>query len=102
MPHLIQLYIRQVIIGYAISAVFVALLLGFNVVNLWGLVSGSSIGWLAVLMLWFFNGIVFAGVQFALALPTGHGDDDETRGKRDPVTAPVCDAVPVHVSVKRG
>lgn len=71
MPHLIHVYIRQVIIGYAISAAFVALLLWLNVANLWHLVTHVDVGWVAVLMLWVFNGIVFAGVQFALALPSG-------------------------------
>ncbi|PWR04681.1 hypothetical protein DKT77_00285 [Meridianimarinicoccus roseus] len=99
MPHLVKLYIRQVLIGYAISAAFVAMLMVFNVANLWHLVSGSSIGWLAVLMLWVFNGIVFAGVQFALSLPKGHGDDTG-RGRRDPVHVPLAEPVPVRVRAR--
>ncbi|MEP1327183.1 hypothetical protein [Pseudophaeobacter sp.] len=65
MPKLVKLYIKNVIIGFAIAAGFVAMLLWFNVMNLWGLVSQSSDGILAVFLLWFMNGIVFAGVQFA-------------------------------------
>jgi len=65
MPKLVQLYIKNVLIGFAIAAAFVAMLLWFNVMNLWGLVSQSSDGLLAVFLLWFMNGIVFAGVQFA-------------------------------------
>jgi hypothetical protein len=94
MPHLIKLYIRQVAIGYAISAAFVALLLVFNVANLWSLISGSPVGWLACLMLWLFNGIVFAGVQFALALPKGHGADDD-RGRGSTVPLFLAEPVPV-------
>lgn len=99
MPYLVRLYIRQVIIGYAISAGFVALLLASNVANLWHLVSTSNIGWLAVLMLWVFNGIVFAGVQFALSLPKGHGEDDNDQKGRS-ITVPVYleQAVPIRVT----
>jgi len=95
MPHLVKLYIRQVVVGYAISAAFVAALLAFDVANLWSLISGSPVGWLAALMLWVFNGIVFAGVQFALALPKGHGDDGDDRGRRDALLVLLAEPVPV-------
>ncbi|WP_171239491.1 hypothetical protein [Ruegeria sp. HKCCA5491] len=65
MPKLIRLYITQVAWGFAISAVFVGVLLAFNVANLRSLITGSDIGLVALLMIWFMNGIVFAGVQFA-------------------------------------
>jgi len=65
MPELIKLYIRSVAIGFGIAAAFVALLLWTNTMGLGDLVSGSSAGALAIFMLWFMNGIVFAGVQFA-------------------------------------
>ncbi|MEM1361731.1 MAG: hypothetical protein AAGF94_08450 [Pseudomonadota bacterium] len=69
MPKLIKVYIRQVMVGFLLSAIFVSALLALNVANLWHLVTHVGVGWIAVLMLWIFNGIVFAGVQFALALP---------------------------------
>ncbi|MBQ4826287.1 hypothetical protein J4729_17260 [Leisingera sp. HS039] len=68
MPELVKMYIRNVVIGFGIAAVFVAMLLWFNVMNLWGLVSTSDAGLLAVFLLWFMHGIVFAGVQFAWAV----------------------------------
>jgi len=68
MPKLIKLYILHVIIGFAIAAAFVAMLLWFNVMNLWHLISTSDVGVLAVVILWFAHGIVFAGVQFAWAV----------------------------------
>lgn len=68
MPALVKLYIRNVLLGFAIAAAFVGLLLWFNVMNLWSLVTGSDSGLLAVFILWFMNGIVFAGVQFAWAV----------------------------------
>ncbi|TDK51751.1 hypothetical protein [Antarcticimicrobium luteum] len=81
MPKLIKLYIRNVLIGFAIAAAFVAMLLWFNVMNLWHLVSGSDVGILAVVVLWFAHGIVFAGVQFAWAvMAMAEPDDSGPRG----------------------
>ncbi len=68
MPKLIRLYITQVALGFVISAVFVAVLLLLNVANLRHLITGSDIGFIALGMIWFMNGIVFAGVQFAYAI----------------------------------
>ena len=82
MPQLIRLYITQSIIGFGLSAVLVALLLWFNVANLWHLVTHTEAGLLAVFMLWLFNGIVFAGAQFAIAIMGMADDDDTPRGGR--------------------
>lgn len=68
MPALVRMYIRHVLIGFAIAAVFVAALLWFNIGNLWHLVSTSPVGWMAAAMLFFANAIVFSGVQFAIAV----------------------------------
>jgi len=100
MPHLVKLYIRQVIIGYLVAAAFVGMLMVFNVANLWSLVSGSPVGWLALLMLWLFNGVVFAGVQFALALPRGTEDDDN-KGRRAPMPVTLSQAIPVRAQDRR-
>lgn len=96
MPKLVRLYIQQVLIGFAISAVFVGVLLWFNVANLWHLISGSNIGIIAAIMLWFANGIVFAGVQFAMTIMRMGEDDTPKGGKRQPamVQEPVAIAVP--------
>ncbi|OUS22208.1 hypothetical protein A9Q95_04105 [Rhodobacterales bacterium 59_46_T64] len=86
MPKLIRLYITHCAIGFAISAAFVSMLLWFNIANLWHLVSHSPSGILAVLVLWVSNGIVFAGVQFAIAVMRLKDDDTGPRsGKRQPV-----------------
>lgn len=68
MPKLIRLYITQVAIGFVVAAVFVGLLLALNVANLRHLITGSESGLIALGMIWFMNGIVFAGVQFAWAI----------------------------------
>lgn len=68
MPELIRLYIRHSLIGFGISAIFVAMLLYFNVQNLWTLIAQDKAAILAVFILWFFNGALFAAVQFAYAV----------------------------------
>lgn len=82
MPKLVQMYIRHVLIGFAISAVFVAGLLYLNVANLWHLISTSDLGWVAVLMLFMFNGIVFAGVQFGISVMRMAEDDTPAGGRK--------------------
>ena len=89
MPKLVRLYIVNVAIGFGIAAAFVGMLLWFNVANLWHLVSHSGMGWLAVVILWVANGIVFAGVQFAIAvMGMGEDDDEGPRGGKRQHTAP--------------
>lgn len=89
MPRLVRLYIKQVLIGFGLSAVFVSALLYTNVGNLWHLISTSDIGWIAVTMLFMFNGIVFAGVQFAIAVMRMEHDDTPKGGKRVPVATDI-------------
>lgn len=97
MPKLISLYIRQVAIGFAISAAFVAMLLYFNVANLWHLVSSSSEGVLAVVVMWVLNGIVFAGVQFGIAIMRMKDDGQPGGGKRSALPVMLADPVPVKI-----
>lgn len=80
MPKLIRLYITQVALGFVISAAFVGVLLAFNVANLRHLITGSDIGLIALLMIWFMNGIVFAGVQFAYAIMSMAEKPNRPRG----------------------
>ncbi len=102
MPKLIKLYITQVIIGFGLSAAFVALLLWFNVANLWHLVSHTDGGVLAVVILWVFNGIVFAGVQFSIAIMRLARDADDHGGGGRRNAIPVALAEPVPVRVRKG
>ncbi|WP_420916470.1 hypothetical protein [Pseudophaeobacter leonis] len=64
--------------------------------NLWGLVSQSSDGILAVFLLWFMNGIVFAGVQFAYVIMSMAGNDGGPR-RGTPV---VSQLKPIRVAVE--
>lgn len=90
MPKLVRLYITHVLIGFALSAVFVAALLYMNVANLWHLISTSDMGWVATIMLFMFNGIVFSGVQFAFVIMRmGNEDKTPKGGKRIPVATDI-------------
>lgn len=105
MPKLVRLYITQVLIGFGIAAAFVAMLLWFDVAGLWHLVSHDKAGVLAVIVLWFANGIVFAGVQFAIAIMRmAEPDDGPKGGTRAPVidfSRPLQAEAPVHKAEKR-
>ncbi len=85
MPKLIRLYIANVAIGFALAGAFVGLLLWLDVAGLRHLILGTSMGWLGGLMLWAFNGVVFAGVQFGIAvMRMAEREDDPPRGLREP------------------
>ncbi len=96
MPELVRLYIKNVILGFGLSALFVGALLYMNVGNLWHLISTSPIGWMALSMLLFFNGAVFAGVQFAMTVMRMEEQDDEPKGG---TRVPVATDIPARVAV---
>ena len=102
-PDLIKLYIKSCLIGFVLAAVFVGLVLWFDVAGLGHLIAGSDIGIMAVIVFWILNGIVFAGVQFAIAVMTmaeGDDDDDETRGGRM-MPVYLAEPIPVRVSDRK-
>ena len=100
LPRLVKLYIQQVAIGFALSAVFVGLLVGFNVAHLRDLMLATEGGFIAAFMLFFFNGLVFAGVQFAISIMRmGNPDDKGPKGGR---RAPVATRTPARVRVSAG
>lgn len=97
MPRLVRVYITQCLIGFGIAALFTAGLIAFDVMGLKHLVLGSSDGILGGFLIFFSNGIVFAGVQFAITIMR-MGEKDEPRGgTRLPLRAA---PVPVEVSVE--
>lgn len=89
MPKLIRFYIINCIIGFTLSAIFVTAIMWFNVANLWHLVSGSDIGLMAIVVFWVLNGIVFAGVQFGVAVMLMADRDDNDDGPRRGMLIPV-------------
>lgn len=80
MPELIRLYIRSVMIGFALSAAFGAVLIWQDVMGIGHLILGSPVGWIAALMMFVFNGIIFASVQFGLRVMLMAEDDDTPKG----------------------
>jgi hypothetical protein len=100
MPKLIRLYIVNSAIGFAVALAFVVGLVALDVANLRHLILGTPMGWLAGLMMVMANGVVFAGVQFAIAvMRLAEPEDSPPGGTRQPLVL-----VPVRVtaSVKRG
>lgn len=82
MPKLVRLYIQSVAIGFALSVGFVVALVVMDVAGLQRLILGDM-GWVAALMMIMFNGVVFSGVQFAIAIMRLAEDDDQgPRGGR--------------------
>lgn len=99
MPQLVRMYIRHVLIGYALAAAFTGLLLWTNVGNLWHLVTHTSEGPLAAFLLFMFNGIVFSGVQFGIAIM--RMADDKGSGGKPRRVVPEMVTVPVPVERRR-
>ena len=91
MPDLVRLYVRSGIVGFALSAAFTTGLVWWDVAGIGRLILGSDIGWIAVAMMVFFNGIVFAAVQFAvriMGMAEDHGRPQGGHRARTPVLAP--------------
>jgi hypothetical protein len=94
MPKLIRLYIVNVLIGFAIALAFVVGLVWLDVGNLRHLILETSSGPLAFVLLVLSNGVVFAGVQFGIAVMRLAGDDSGPRGGR---SVPLRGLTPVRV-----
>lgn len=101
MPKLIKLYIVNVAYGFVLSVVFLGLLLWQDVAGLRHLILETELGWVAAIMMIVMNGVVFAGVQFAIAVMRMAEDPEgPTRGTKAPDTARMLQAVPVKASAR--
>lgn len=99
MPDHIRMIVKHAAIGFAISAAFTAMLLWFNVGNLWHLVTHTTEGPIAVAMLVIFGTITFGSVQIGYAIMSmGEENDDPEGGHRD--SLPVAEPQPVAIPVK--
>ena len=97
MPKLVRLYIVSIAIGFALAVAFTAMLIGLNVAGLRHLVGGTGGGWIAVMMLVFFHGILFSGVQFAIRIMMLAEDDGPKGGHRQHVRRVLA---PVHAAAR--
>ena len=96
MPDHIRMIIKHAFIGFGISVAFTAMILAFNVANLWHLVTHTAEGPIAVVMLVLFGTVTFGSAQIGYKIMSmGEEEDDDQGGKRDalPVADPV--ALPV-------
>jgi hypothetical protein len=80
MPKLIRLYIQSIAIGFALSVVFLGALVWMDVAGLRHLILGSTSGFVAAAMMVVFNGIIFSGAQFAIAVMRLADEDEPPRG----------------------
>lgn len=96
MPKLVRLYIINVAIGFGLSAAFLGLMVYFDVAGLGRLILSSDMGALAALMIFVFQGVVFAGVQFAIAVM--RLAEEEDTGPRGGLRQH-ADMIPVRVTV---
>ena len=96
MPELVRLYIRNILLGLLLAVVFTAALIVLDVAHLRHLTLETAGGWLAIVMLVVFNTIVFAGVQFGIAVMRMAVPEEGPRGGN---RAPVVGAEPATVTV---
>ena len=96
LPPLVRFMLLHGAIGFGISALFVALLLGTDAGGLATLLRGAESHPLPALLLWFFCGPTFGSVQIAAAVMLhGRDDDYEPRGgTRIPVHLPAGAMIP--------
>ena len=97
MPKLVRLYIISIAIGFALAVAFVGVLVALDVAGLRHLMSSTRGGWIAVLMMVFFHGVLFSGGQFAIRIMLMAEDDGPKGGMRQRirhVLAPVHAASP--------
>ena len=93
-----RLYILNCMIGFALSAVFTVGVLWLDIAGIGHLVQLVSVGYLAAIVFFMLNGIVFAGVQTDIAIMMMDYDDDDT-GPRRGVAMPVL--VPATIRKRR-
>lgn len=86
MPSLGRIILTNLGVGFGLAAVFVALLLVFDIGGLGHLVSVVGDGWLMLVPLWVMFGGLFTCVQVIVAGLTDDDDDDDhpRGGRRDP------------------
>ncbi|MBY4893201.1 hypothetical protein KUL25_10535 [Rhodobacteraceae bacterium N5(2021)] len=103
MPDYIKMILRHAIYGGVIAVAFVGALLWFNVANLWHLVTHSSDGVLALIVMTALCWITFGSVQVGIRIMMMADNDDKGGGKRapEPVVDPMAMPIPVRADPVR-
>lgn len=84
LPRIVRLYIMHALIGFVLAGVFTGLVLGLDVAGIGNLVTTVQSGWLAALVFFTLNGIVFAGARTGIAV-MGLGGAERRQGEPIPV-----------------
>lgn len=96
MPDHIRMILKHGLIGFGISVSFTAMILAFNVGNLWHLVTNTAEGPVAVAMLVMFGTVTFGSAQIGyMIMSMGEDEDDGQGGKRDALPVVGSVAIPV-------
>lgn len=100
LPRIVRLYIFHCLVGFALAGVFTASVLWLNIANIGHLVTHVSGGWLAAVVFFVLNGIVFAGVQTSIVIMSMDypGKPDDPKGsQRRTWRADVQPGMPIRV-----
>ncbi|MEO0938945.1 MAG: hypothetical protein AAFY38_12400 [Pseudomonadota bacterium] len=100
LPRIVRLYILNAGIGFVLSAIFTAAVLYLNIANIGHLVASVSGGWLAALVFFVLNGIVFASVQTGIVIMMIGSDDGPGGGRKQRI--PLGDPQPVRSPARAG
>lgn len=99
MSELVRFYIRNCLWGFVAAFGFTAMIVGLDVAGLGHLVLNVKGGFLAAILLFVFNGLVFGGAQFGIAVMGLGCEDDDEPSDGHPLPEPA--AIPIPVSLER-
>jgi hypothetical protein len=68
MPEPLTFFVKHILIGFGIAALFVAALIYFDISGLRGMLAKEEMWMVAVFVLWLGNGSVFGALQVAYAV----------------------------------
>lgn len=73
-PHLMRMFFVSWGIGFVLSALFLALMIWFNLMNVGFLILNTDGGYTMALVFWVFTATLFGAVQFSLVI-MGYAED---------------------------
>jgi len=73
-PHLMRIFFVSWAIGFGLSALFFALMIWFNLMNVGHLILHADGGYIMGIVFWVLSATLFGGVQFSLVI-MGYAED---------------------------